>query len=141
MAVKNVITAADLHPADFVVTENKVRALVERNEFHGEWSRGFTSGSGQANNLLHRKMVVQNGFGIIHLDFKRTSSTNDEERGGQIILRLPNTAPTPVALIETQLHDGGSVWIDPGSRTIKTNRGQATTNTRYIIDLIGFFNQ
>jgi hypothetical protein len=77
---------------------------------------------------------VEWGLGIIHLDFVAAAKSG-------VIGSIPNTPddPGPKAeiLIEVQLRDGSTVWIDENDRTIK---GQAmTVGERYLINLIGFF--
>lgn len=74
--------------------------------------------------------VTKDGLGYIHLDFR--VSTN----GVLVIARIPDNAPTPISLIEVQV-GGGSVWVERGSREIKSY--QVSRNTRHIINIPGIF--
>ena len=78
---------------------------------------------------VHR--VKSDNLGIIHLDFKRTTTANGT------ILTLPSAAPTPINTLKVQTWDGGNVFIDAGARAVQCSGLSA--NRRYIIDLVGFF--
>lgn len=70
------------------------------------------------------------GIGIIHLDFVATAVQGE-------IAYIPANGPKAELLAEFQVYDGGSVWIDGGSRTIK---GQGlTVDRRYIFNIITYF--
>ena len=45
--------------------------------------------------------------------------------------------PSDLDLIEVQTHDGSSIWLNAGSKTIYSCGLKA--GTRYIVDIIGFF--
>lgn len=73
---------------------------------------------------------VEWGLGIIHLDFVAAVAEG-------IIGTIPATGPKAEILIEEQLHDGATVWIDQGARAIKTQGLQV--GQRYLFNIIGFF--
>ena len=75
-------------------------------------------------------VTSKNSFGIIHLDFKKTNNN-------PVVAVLPDDCPTPMDLIEDQLHDGNTVYIDAGSRVV---RCYGVTNVRYVVNLVGYFN-
>lgn len=129
MAVK-IIQPTDLHPDDFNVDGGVVRVVVVRQQFTLTWASGVSSPD---NNPERRKVTIQSGLGIIHLDFTRTSLL------GGVIATLPSACPTPQSLLEVQLHDGGQLWIEAGGRTI--NSSGLTRDRRYIVDMVGFFNE
>lgn len=131
MVVK-VITPNDLHTDDFAVQNGKVVAVVTRQNFTGTLARGVSPGDAGPLEDQRRAVTIQNGLGVVHIDFKRTSGT----RG--LVLTLPDSCPTPSKLIEVQTWDGGSVWLDANSREVQS-RG-LTANRRYVVDLLGFFN-
>lgn len=87
--------------------------------------------SGHTNQTFRRTLYLQGSFGYIHLDFVAQGAQGD-------VAALPATAPTPIGLLEVQTYDGGYVYVDPNSRIIKG--GNLTRGTRYIVDIIGFFN-
>lgn len=130
MAVK-VIQPSDLHPDDFRIDGSKVRVIVIRQQFDLSWGPSVQAGNSD-DRPMRRRAIIQNGFGTIHLDFRRTTGT------GGVIATLPSNCPTPQSLIEVQLYDAGTLWIEGGSRTI--NGLGLTANRRYIIDLVGYFN-
>ena len=45
--------------------------------------------------------------------------------------------PSDLDLIEVQTHDGSSIWLNAGIKTIYSSGLKA--GTRYIVDIIGFF--
>ena len=53
------------------------------------------------------------------------------------IFQLPTNVLTPLELIEFAFADGGTIWIAAKTRNIVANGLKA--NTRYIVDLVGFF--
>lgn len=131
MVVK-VITPNDLHTDDFAVRNGKVVAVVTRRNFTGTWARGVAPWNNGPLEDQRRAITIQDGLGIVHIDFKRTSGT------GGLILTLPANCPTPSKLIEAQTWDGGSVWLDANSREVQSMG--LTANRRYVVDLLGFFN-
>lgn len=132
MVVK-VITPNDLHTDDFAVQNGKVVAVVTRQNFTGTWARGVAPWNNGPLEAQRRSVTIQDGFGIVHIDFKRTRDTSG------LVCTLPSACPTPAKLIEAQTWDGGSVWLDAGSREVYGSG--LTTNRRYVVDLLGFFNE
>lgn len=132
MVVK-VITPNDLHTDDFAVRNGKVVAVVTRQNFTGTWASGVSPWNNGPLEAQRRAITIQDGLGIVHIDFKRTSGT------GGLILTLPANCPTPSKLIEAQTWDGGSVWLDANSREVQSSG--LTANRRYVVDLLGFFNE
>lgn len=131
MAVK-IIQPIDLHPDDFSINAGKVRVVIVRQQFDLTWGSNTQAGNGD-DRPMRRTAIIQSGFGTIHLDFKRVSGTSG------VIAVLPNTCPTPQSLIEVQLYDGGTVWVEGGSRQV--NSYGLTVGRRYITDLVGYFNE
>lgn len=82
------------------------------------------------------------GVGILKVDFKVVSGVPK----GFIIAELPNDAPVPAELVESQVWVGNvstSIWIDKGSRAIKIS---STVNPeifekRIIISVPGIFKK
>jgi hypothetical protein len=77
---------------------------------------------------------VEWGLGIIHLDFVAAAESGEI---GYIPDTQPNPGPKAEILIEEQLHDGSTVWIDQGTRAIKAQG--LTVGQRYLFNIIGFF--
>lgn len=127
----------DLHEKDFVISQGKVRTLKQFERFTVEWGNTqsvlTTMNPAEYTQQRRRVLSVLDGMGKIHLDFKMVSNAN----GSVLLFKLPANAPKNLDLIETQVHDGGSVWLDANSKNIYGTGLKA--NTRYIIDLIGFF--
>ena len=132
MVVK-VITPNDLHTDDFAVQNGKVVAVVTRRNFTGTWARNVQPWSNGPLEAQRRSITIQDGLGVVHIDFKRTSGTSGA------IMTLPSNCPTPTQLIEVQTWDGGSVWLDANNREVQSSG--LTANRRYIVDLLGFFNE
>lgn len=123
-----------LHTDDFEIVNNNVRTKMGKHSYQIRLNNGIvTWGSGDT---TERRIatVMNNGFGFIHLDYKVTSGST----GSRVIAFLPPECPTPTKLMETQLWDGRSIWIDAGSREVTIS--SSVLNTRYIVDLVGFFN-
>lgn len=93
----------------------------------------FPPGDNDPLEAQRRAVTIQDGLGIVHIDFKRTTGT------GGLILTLPPRYPTPSKLIEAQTWDGGYVWLDANRREVQ--RRGLTANRRYVVDLLGFFNE
>ena len=82
------------------------------------------------------------GVGILKVDFKILKTVGQ----GMTIAKLPDNAPTPAELIESQVWIGNTyttIWIDKGARLI---RMYATSNTeifnkRIIINIPGIFKK
>ena len=124
----------DLHSDDFEIANGKVRTIMGRNAYNIRLHSNVVTWDNLDNPEPHVATIMNNGFDIIHLDFKVTSGST----GSRVIGFLPANCPTPTKLIEAQLWDGRSVWIDAGSREVTIS--SSVLNTRYIIDLVGFFN-
>lgn len=132
MVVK-VITPNDLHTDDFAVQNGKVVAVVTRRNFTGTWATNVKPWINDPLEAQRRSVTIQDGLGIVHIDFKRTSGKSGA------IMTLPNNCPAPAKLIEVQTRDGGTVWLAANSRTVYSQG--LTANRRYIVDLFGFFNE
>lgn len=137
MAVKKVIRPEDLHHDDFVIEHNKVRVLKKLTQYKADFAADTNTIT--TNNVLdyenpnRRQLTVLDGMGKIHLDFKMVKNSGSK----LALFRLPDNAPRCLELIETQTHDGSSVWLDAGGRIIYGNGLRA--GQRYILDIIGFF--
>lgn len=79
-----------------------------------------------------RRLTMQGNFGILHLDFTCRNTAL-----GANAWSLPTNSPTPVNLIEFQVRNGGTIWIEQGSRQLRWSGLEA--NQRYVADLIGFW--
>lgn len=86
------------------------------------------------NTEQRRRLQVQGNFGIFHLDF--TANTVDA-LNSSTAFTLPDDAPTPKALIEIQVRNGGTIWVVAGQRTVRYKGLEI--GQRYIVDLIGFW--
>lgn len=80
------------------------------------------------------------GVGMLKIDFKIIGNIND----GTTIGFLPNDAPTPTSLLESQMYVGDyafSVWIDKGQRRIKVSYMDASKlrDKRIIFNMSGIF--
>lgn len=129
-----VLQNINLHPDDFESVNGHVRTIMGKKSYQFRLNTGVTTW-GNIDNLDRRTVtILNNGFGIIHVDIKVTSGST----GSRVIGFLPAECPTPSKLIETQLWDGRSIWIDAGSREIIIS--SSVLNTRYLTDLVGFFN-
>lgn len=124
-----VLQQIDFHPDDFEVVNGKLRFKQATKSYTLEFTKTVIPWNNNRD-LGSRQCNIRNGFGIIHLDFKKTSAGNH-------IATLPNDCPTPISLIETQLHDGSSVYINKNSRTVYCN---GAVDTRYIVNIKGYFN-
>lgn len=132
-----VMQGLDLHEDDFTIEKGKVRT-IKRLKFYNltfaaPKTTVTTNNPVDYDNQARHQLSVLDGMGKIHLDFKML-----KDSGASLALfQLPSNAPPPVELIESQVHDGGTLWVGPGSRTVYGNSLKA--NARYIIDLVGFF--
>lgn len=123
------LTPTDLSD-DFIVAPDKKVHRVKSTKFY-TGAYGSNTLSGSNNDGWGRRLTLSDNLGIIHLDFKRTKTTNGT------VLTLPSTAPTPISTLEVQTWDGGNVYINAGARTVQCKGLSA--KRRYIVDLIGFF--
>lgn len=82
------------------------------------------------------------GVGILKIDMKVMSPVAKST----IVANLPADAPVPVTLIESQVWVGNvdtSVWVDPGSRSIRMSltANPSIFNKRIIINIPGIFKK
>lgn len=132
-----VVQNLDFHDDDFIIQNGKVRSVKRLKTYNLTFAAPKTTVT--TNNPVdydsqgRHQLSVMDGMGKIHLDFKMLKDSG----GALALFQLPSNAPPPVELIESQVHDGGTLWVGPGSRTVYGNSLKA--NTRYIIDLVGFF--
>lgn len=82
------------------------------------------------------------GVGILKVDMKVMSPVAKST----IVATLPNDAPVPVTLIESQVWVGDvdtSIWIDPNSRAIRMSltANPSIFNKRIIINIPGIFKK
>ena len=76
------------------------------------------------------------GWGYLHFDFKLTAPSGN----GNVVASLPPNAPVSVRLIEKSVNvNNNSVYVERNSRMIKA--WGVPANTRYIIDIIGFWRK
>lgn len=76
------------------------------------------------------------GWGYLHFDFKLTTPSGN----GNVVASLPPNSPVPVRLIEKSVNvNNNSVYVERNSRMIKA--WGVPANTRYIIDIIGFWRK
>lgn len=124
----------DLHEDDFESVNGKVRTIIGRDSYQVRLNTGVATWGNI--DVPERRVVtvLNNGFGIIHLDIKVTSGST----GLRTVGYLPAECPTPSKLIETQLWDGRSIYIEAGSREVIIS--SSVLNARYLTDIVGFFN-
>lgn len=76
------------------------------------------------------------GWGYLHFDFVLTAPSGN----GNVVASLPPTAPVSVRLIERSVDvNNNSIYVERNSRIIKG--WGVPANTRYIIDIIGFWRK
>jgi hypothetical protein len=76
------------------------------------------------------------GWGYLHFDFVLTAHSGN----GNVIASLPPNSPVSVRLIEKSVNvNNNSVYVERNSRIIKA--WGVPANTRYIIDIIGFWRK
>lgn len=76
------------------------------------------------------------GWGYLHLDCRLTNPSGN----GNMLASLPPTAPVSVRLIERSVDvNNNSIYVERNSRIIKG--WGVPANTRYIIDIIGFWRK
>ena len=80
--------------------------------------------------------VPLTGWGYLHFDFVLTAPSGN----GNVIASLPPNSPVSVRLIEKSVNvNNNSVYVERNSRMIKA--WGVPANTRYIIDIIGFWRK
>lgn len=67
------------------------------------------------------------GTGIVHLDFYAAATSG-------VVGTIPDDGPKAKRLSEFQVFDGGTVWLDAGSRIVKAQG--LTINKRYLFNII-----
>lgn len=76
------------------------------------------------------------GWGYLHFDFKLTAPSGN----GNVVASLPPNSPVSVRLIEKSVNvNNNSVYVERNSRMIKA--WGVPANTRYIIDIIGYWRK
>lgn len=76
------------------------------------------------------------GWGYLHFDFVLTAPSGN----GNVVASLPPNSPVSVRLIEKSVNvNNNSVYVERNSRMIKA--WGVPANTRYIIDIIGFWRK
>lgn len=76
------------------------------------------------------------GWGYLHFDFVLTAPSGN----GNVVASLPPNSPVSVRLIEKSVNvNNNSVYVERNSRMIKA--WGVPANTRYIIDIIGYWRK
>ena len=98
------------------------------------WGNAIASNPGSDRGYLAFDPLT--GWGYLHFDFKlKTPSGN-----GGMVASLPPTAPVAVRLIERSVDvNNNSIYVERNSRIIKG--WGVPANTRYIIDIIGYWRK
>ena len=98
------------------------------------WGTAVPGAAGQDRGYLAFDPLT--GWGYLHLDCRLTSPSGN----GSMIASLPPTAPVSVRLIERSVDtNNNSIYVERNSRIIKG--WGVPANTRYIIDIIGFWRK
>lgn len=98
------------------------------------WGTAVPGAAGQDRGYLAFDPLT--GWGYLHLDCRLTSPSSN----GNMIASLPPTAPVSVRLIERSVDtNNNSIYVERNSRIIKG--WGVPANTRYIIDIIGFWRK
>lgn len=98
------------------------------------WGNAIASNPGADRGYLAFDPLT--GWGYLHFDFKlKTASGN-----GNMVASLPPTAPVAVRLIERSVDvNNNSIYVERNSRIVKG--WGVPANTRYIIDIIGYWRK
>lgn len=98
------------------------------------WGNAIASNPGADRGYLAFDPLT--GWGYLHFDFKlKTPSGN-----GNMVASLPPNAPVAVRLIERSVDvNNNSIYVERNSRIIKG--WGVPANTRYIIDIIGYWRK
>ena len=76
------------------------------------------------------------GWGYLHFDFNLTNPSGN----GGMVAQLPPNSPVAVRLIEKSVNvNNNSIYVERNSRIIKG--WGVPANTRYIIDIIGYWRK
>lgn len=133
-----VVQDLDFHDDDFILENNKVRTRKVGRTYKLDFFSGkdtiTTNNDVDYDKQERRQLTVLDGMGKIHLDFKMVKNASTR----QPLFRLPANAPRNLELIETQVWDGSSVWVNAGDKIVYGAGLKA--GQRYILDLIGFFS-
>lgn len=98
------------------------------------WGNAIASNPGADRGYLAFDPLT--GWGYLHFDFKLTAPSGN----GNVVASLPPNAPVSVRLIEKSVNvNNNSVYVERNSRMIKA--WGVPANTRYIIDIIGFWRK
>lgn len=98
------------------------------------WGTAVPGAAGQDRGYLAFDPLT--GWGYLHLDCRLTSPSGN----GNMVASLPPTAPVSVRLIERSVDvNNNSIYVERNSRIIKG--WGVPANTRYIIDIIGFWRK
>lgn len=98
------------------------------------WGNAIASNPGADRGYLAFDPLT--GWGYLHFDFKlKTPSGN-----GNMVASLPPDAPVAVRLIERSVDvNNNSIYVERNSRIVKS--WGVPANTRYIIDIIGYWRK
>lgn len=131
-----IVSPKDFHEKDFEVKDKKIRTKKKFDTYVCTYAAGkdvvTTASPAQYNDDSRHQLQVLNGIGKLHLDFVPAKDLANAN-----LFTLPANAPKNLALIETQTHDGGFVWLGPNMRNVvgvNLKKG-----VRYVVDIIGFF--
>lgn len=98
------------------------------------WGNAIASNPGADRGYLAFDPLT--GWGYLHFDFKLTTPSGN----GNVVASLPPNSPVSVRLIEKSVNvNNNSVYVERNSRMIKA--WGVPANTRYIIDIIGFWRK
>ena len=98
------------------------------------WGNAIASNPGADRGYLAFDPLT--GWGYLHFDFKMTAPSGN----GNVVASLPPNSPVSVRLIEKSVNvNNNSVYVERNSRMIKA--WGVPANTRYIIDIIGFWRK
>lgn len=98
------------------------------------WGNAIASNPGADRGYLAFDPLT--GWGYLHFDFKLKAPSGN----GNIVASLPPNAPVAVRLIERSVDvNNNSIYVERNSRMIKG--WGVPTNTRYIIDIIGYWRK
>lgn len=98
------------------------------------WGNAIASNPGADRGYLAFDPLT--GWGYLHFDFKLKAPSGN----GNMVASLPPTAPVAVRLIERSVDvNNNSIYVERNSRIIKG--WGVPANTRYIIDIIGYWRK
>ena len=98
------------------------------------WGTAVPGAAGQDRGYLAFDPLT--GWGYLHLDCRLTSPSGN----GSMVASLPPNSPVSVRLIERSVDvNNNSIYVERNSRIIKG--WGVPANTRYIIDIIGFWRK